>query len=330
MRYVEINKLQEGMIVAKDITDIFDRILIVKNTELTSHLINKLKLFKLFGIYIEDEWSSDIFVDPVVDDELSNETILALQNIDLDKIHICAAKIVENILNSDELFCDIETLKEYDEDTFEHSLNVAINAVTMGIGLGYNFYRLKNLAMGSILHDIGKQGVPIEIINKCTKLTSEEYDIVKNHPTYGYELLCKNVTTYSATRQIVYQHHENWDGGGYPRGLKGREIYTLAMIVHICDVFDSLVSKRPYKEGFSFRKTIELLEEGRGTMFDPDLLDYFFKYVPIYHKGTCVRLSNGEEALIYKNNRGNMLRPIVKLRNGKILNLKESEIEIIS
>ena len=94
--------------------------------------------------------------------------------------------------------------------------------------MGYNYYRLKNLAVGSLLHDIGKQLVPIDIINKNGRLTDAEMDVVREHPNYGYKILSKDINTYSATREIVHQHHENWDGSGYPRGLKENEIYVSA------------------------------------------------------------------------------------------------------
>jgi len=196
--------------------------------------------------------------------------------------------------------------------------------------MGYNYYRLKNLAVGALLHDIGKQLVPIEIITKNGRLTNEEMKVVREHPNYGYQLLTKDINTHSATREIVHQHHENWDGSGYPRGLKEDAIYELAMVTHVCDVFDALISKRSYKSAFTYQKAIDILKDGIGTMYRPDMVDLFFQYVPVYHKGSQVTLDNGDEALIYKNNRGDMLRPMVKLRNGTIIDLRYSPLQIVS
>ena len=330
MRYVSLDDVKEDMILSQDIKDDMDRVLIVKGATLTKHKIEKLRDFDIAGIYVEDEWSADIFITPVVSEQLAKSTIQALQQMDFEEIQSCAGEIVDVLMSSEDYMHDISAIRAYDENTYEHCLGVAIKAVTMGIGLGYNFYRLKSLAVGAMLHDIGKTQLPIEIINKEGRLTEEELKLVKTHPTKGYRLLKKNILIYSATRQIVHQHHENWDGSGYPRGLKEEKIYELAMVTHICDVYEALISKRSYKTPFSVKKAVDILCEGRGTMYNPELLDSFFRFVPIYHKGSEVELSNHTKALVFKNNRGDMLRPIVKLKDGSHLDLRDSECTIIS
>lgn len=330
MRYISLENITDDMILAQNIKDEFGRVLITKGARLSRQKRKKLKNFDVSGVYIDDEWSADIFIEPVVDEVLAKDTIKALKEMNMDAVSNCAAEIVDKLMGADDYIHDMETIKAYDENTFEHCINVAITAVTLGIGLGYNYYRLKNLAVGSLLHDIGKQLVPIDIINKKGRLTDEEMAVVREHPSYGYKILSKDINTYSSTREIVHQHHENWDGSGYPRGLKEDEIYELAMVTHVCDVFDALISKRSYKEAFSYHTAIEILKEGSETMFRPELVEAFFRYVPVYHKGSEVTLTNGDEALVYKNNRGDMLEPIIKLRNGTILDLRHSQLEIVS
>ncbi len=330
MRYVSLEKITDEMILAQNIKDVYGRVLITKGAKLSISKRKKLKNFEITGVYIDDEWSADIFIEPVVEEKLMNSSIKALKEMNLDEIENCACEIIDKLMGADDYIHDMETIKAYDENTFEHCLNVAISAVTLGIGLGYNFYRLKNLAVGSMMHDIGKQLVPIEIINKKGKLTDAEMDEVKMHPTYGYSILSKEINVYSSTREIVHQHHENWNGSGYPRGLKENEIYELAMVTHICDVYDALISKRSYKDAFKIKTAIDIVQEGDGTMFSPDLMKSFFKYVPIYHKGTEVELSNGERALVYKNNRGSMLQPTVKLITGDLIDLRKSDLTIVS
>ena len=330
MRYVSLENLSEDMKLAQDIQDNLGRVLVAQGSPLTKHKIEKLRAFDISGIYVEDEWSADIFIAPVVTEQLAKSTIQALQEMDLEKIQTCAEEIVEALMNAEDYMHDMEMIKAYDEDTFEHCLNVAIKAVTMGIGLGYNFYRAKSLAVGAMLHDIGKTQIPIEILNKEGSLTDEEMDLVRTHPAEGYKLLTRDIFIYSATRQIVHQHHENWDGSGYPRGIKGDQIYELAMVTHICDVYDALISKRSYKNPFPIKLAVDILCENRGVMYNPELLDSFFRYVPIYHKGSEVELSDHRKALVFKNNRGDMLRPIVKLKNGSMIDLRNSEYTIIS
>ena len=330
MRYVSLENITDDMVLAQNIKDEFGRVLLTKGSKLSPLKREKLRNFDVYGVYIDDAWSADIFIEPVVDETLAKNTVNALKEMNLDAVSDCAVEIVDKLMGADDYIHDVETIKEYDENTFEHCMNVAITAVTLGIGLGYNYYRLKNLAVGSLLHDIGKQLVPIDIITKKGRLTDAEMAVVREHPTYGYNMLTKEINAFSSTREIVHQHHENWDGSGYPRGLKGDDIYELAMLTHVCDVFDALISKRSYKEAFSYHTAIEILKDGSDTMFRPEMVEAFFKYVPVYHKGSQVKLTNGEEALVYKNNRGDMLEPIIKLRNGTLLDLRHSSLEIVS
>lgn len=330
MRYISIENITDDMVLAQNIKDEFGRVLITKGAKLSKQKKKKLENFDIAGVYIDDEWSADIFIEPVVDETLAKKSIKALKEMNLDAVSNCAAEIVDKLMGADDYIHDMETIKAYDENTFEHCINVAITAVTMGIGLGYNYYRLKNLAVGSLMHDIGKQLVPVDIITKKGRLTDAEMQVVKEHPTYGYNILSKEINAYSSTREIVHQHHENWDGSGYPRGLKGEEIYELAMVTHVCDVFDALISKRSYKEAFTYHTAIEILKEGTDTMFQPEFVEAFFKYVPVYHKGSEVQLTNGDTALVYKNNRGDMLEPIIKLRDGTFVDLRQSQLEIVS
>ena len=330
MRYISLENITNDMVLAQNIKDEFGRVLITKGAKLSKQKKKKLENFDIAGVYIDDEWSADIFIEPVVDETLAKKSIKALKEMNLDAVSNCAAEIVDKLMGADDYIHDMETIKAYDENTFEHCINVAITAVTMGIGLGYNYYRLKNLAVGSLMHDIGKQLVPVDIINKKGRLTDAEMQVVKEHPTYGYNILSKEINAYSSTREIVHQHHENWDGSGYPRGLKGEEIYELAMVTHVCDVFDALISKRSYKEAFTYHTAIEILKEGTDTMFQPEFVEAFFKYVPVYHKGSEVQLTNGDTALVYKNNRGDMLEPIIKLRDGTFVDLRQSQLEIVS
>ena len=330
MRYLSLENLSEDMVIAQNIKDEFGRVLITQGSKITEQKKKKLENFGIAGVYIDDAWSADIFIQPTIDETLAKNSMKALQEMNLDAVGDCAVQIVDKLMSADDYMHDMETIKAYDENTFEHCINVAIASVTLGIGLGYNYYRLKNLAVGSLLHDVGKQLVPIDIINKNGRLTDAEMAVVREHPNYGYQMLSRDINTYSSTREIVHQHHENWDGSGYPRGLKEDEIYELAMVAHICDVYDALISKRSYKSAFTFQTTIDIIKDGTDKMFRPDMVDAFFRFVPVYHKGSEVVLSNGEHALIYRNNRGNMLKPVVKLKDGTIIDLLLSDLEIIS
>lgn len=326
MRYINIDSFNKNsMTLAKDIIDTQGHILVSKSSDLTEERIHRLIELGITSIYINDSWSKDLLINPSISQELINKSMNSLSNMDIDSIKQCSSELVDNLLESTSKMYDIATLREYDEYTLQHCINVAIYAITLGIGLGIEYSRLKKLASGALLHDIGKGSISINIINKAGKLTPDEIDIIKKHPQIGYNLLKDNMMISSSERAIIYQHHENYDGSGYPRGLKNDEIYELAMITHVCDVYDALISKRSYKKALKYSEAIDIMKSYRGTLFNPEILDAFFKYVPIYYQGTTVILNNEEEALVVKNNRGNVLQPVIKLKNNKIIDLSKQE-----
>ncbi len=143
---------------------------------------------------------------------------------------------------------------------------------------------IESVTQASPLHDIGKVGIPDSILLKPGKLTPEEFEVMKNHTTIGYQTLFSIDKKDSGSAfikvglEITLCHHEKWDGSGYPRGLKGEEIPISARIMALSDVYDALRSKRVYKEGYSHEKSMEIISEGRGSHFDPLLIDVFVKY----------------------------------------------------
>lgn len=234
MRYISTGELKKGDKIAKNIFDKNGALLLCNGATISGEgVVKRLLNNGIYGVYINDEWSADIFVESTVDDVTINKTMRALEDYDIDTVVECAFDIVDKLCTSSDLMNDVACIKDYDNDTHMHCINVAIASVTLGIGLGYNYERLKNLSAGALLHDIGKVKIPIEILNKQGKLTDDEMDIMNRHPEYGYNIVRKNISTSSPTREIVHQHHENWDGTGYPRGLAGAKIYQPASVVHV-------------------------------------------------------------------------------------------------
>lgn len=332
MKFVNIDNVEDGTVLARNVFSDNNRdLLLIAGTTLTQTKIERLKKIGICGIFVEDTWSEDIVIKETVSSSLIQTSLASLSDFNVDKICECASAIVDSLISSESYTHDLASIRSHDEYTYEHCVNVAIHSVTMGIGMGYEHERLLNLAVGAMLHDLGKNAVPEEILNKKSKLSKQEFEIIKKHPEAGYQLLKDKHDISSSSRAIVYEHHENWDGSGYPRGLAGSQIYELAMVVHICDIYDALISKRAYKQEFPVHEVIKLLREGADRQYTSEILSAFFKYVPVYYKGTEVELSSGDLALVYENNRGDMLHPKVKLRNGSILDLrKESIISITS
>ncbi|MBU0994707.1 MAG: two-component system response regulator [Proteobacteria bacterium] len=168
-----------------------------------------------------------------------------------------------------------------DEETGLHIKRISAYCRLMGIHLGFSTEENENFAIASTMHDIGKIGIPDHLITKPEKLSEEEWVIMKTHTTIGEELLSGSSSEIlQAAAIIAHTHHEKWDGTGYPRRLKGEEIPLPGRIVCICDMFDNLVSKRPYKDSWSIEDSLKEIKKESGTCFDPKLADIFGKLGP--------------------------------------------------
>lgn len=165
-----------------------------------------------------------------------------------------------------------------DQETGMHTRRISELSQHLGMLAGLPQEECEILRKSSPLHDVGKIGIPDKILLKAGKLEAEEFEIMKQHTSIGAAILSDSglYPLLSAGAIIASQHHEKWDGSGYPAGLKGESIHVFARIVSIVDVFDALSSDRPYKKAFTLEKTVSIMEQGRGNFFDPALLDRFF------------------------------------------------------
>jgi HD-GYP domain-containing protein (c-di-GMP phosphodiesterase class II) len=163
-----------------------------------------------------------------------------------------------------------------DRETEGHTQRVAEMTVQLAKALGLSDVEIINARRGALLHDMGKLGIPDEILHKPGKLTEEEWDIMKKHPTYAYEMLSP-IAFLRPALEIPYCHHEKWDGTGYPRGLKGRDIPIAARIFSVADVWDALRSDRPYRKAWTDDKVLKYIEEHTGDYFDPKVVEAFLQ-----------------------------------------------------
>jgi putative nucleotidyltransferase with HDIG domain len=156
--------------------------------------------------------------------------------------------------------------------TAGHSERVAELAVKIAQAMNWSKERLEPLFRGGLLHDIGKIGIPMVILDKPGKLSDEEYGTIKTHPALGGKIL-EPIQVYKNILPLVVQHHERFDGKGYPDGLAGEEIDIGARILCVADVYDALISQRPYREGWVKENVLSFMRDNRGTMFDPSVVD---------------------------------------------------------
>lgn len=334
MLFVPIEQLTPGMKLARDInlfgTSRTLSVLLRSGQTLTGIFISKLKYCNIPGAYVESDFTNDIQVHDAIDEKLKIEALSDIKQIFFDfrnnhtivdknymrGLENIARKLVEDVACNADFLIDMIELKGYDDYTYFHSLNVAILSIAIGISLELDEFRLYEIALSGLLHDIGKIAIPINIINKPSALTTEEYEIVKEHPINAANHLNYKNAVSSNVYYAVISHHEKYDGTGYPYGLEGSNIHLYGRILAVADVYDALTSNRPYRKPCFPNEAIEFIMGNSGVHFDPDVVRAFLKRVAPYPIGTCVRLSNGCIGVVVKNTYHQPLRPVVRLING--------------
>ena len=184
-----------------------------------------------------------------------------------------------------------------DSDTDAHNYRVTIMAVNLAEAFGLTAREMRSLIKGAFLHDVGKIGIPDSILHKPGKLDTDEYSEMKTHVDKGLEIIGRSRWLRDAV-DVVGGHHEKIDGSGYPNGRSGTETPVSARIFAIADVFDALTSRRPYKEPLSYEDTLAILEKGRGTHFDSELLDLFEKIAPGFYERLAGREDSQLKAML--------------------------------
>jgi len=322
MRYVKAEHLEKGMILVYTLYDNNEKILLKANRKLTQNYINRIQQMDIMGLYVFED--DEIYEHtPTVSEQTRLKAIKSLKRLNIDDCIYIANNIVEEIRESESMIVETVNLSTYDNYTYTHSVNVDILAVILGVACGLRDDELRKLSQAALLHDVGKTCVPIEILNKPGKLTEEEFAEVKKHPQYGYNMLKDNYDVSSVTRNAILSHHENEDGSGYPRSLTSEHIHLFAKIIHIADVYDALTTKRVYKDAMNPADALEYLMGNAERMFDKELVTIFMDYIAPYPLGVQVELSTGQTALVVKNNRKMLSRPIVRLDGGALIDLME-------
>jgi HD-GYP domain-containing protein (c-di-GMP phosphodiesterase class II) len=251
-------------------------------------------------------------------------------SVDGKKIKEMVEKLLENILRSDFIIANLSDIRSIDDYTYSHSVNVCILSLITGIALGIKGESLRELGVGALLHDIGKIMIDEQILQKPTNLTINEFDEVKKHTVYGYEILKNSSDVNSTAHIIALSHHERKDGSGYPYSLKNNDIPVPARIVAISDVYDALTTNRIYRKKMLPHEVVDYMCSLSNKHFDKTVLDAFISHIANYPVGTAVKLNSGEKGLVAKYNKNFPNRPVVRIvidENGKML-VKPKEIDL--
>jgi len=337
MRRIHVDKLKEGMVISKPIYSSSGIILLSEGVELTDRYIEKIIGTGLQHIYIKDELSSGISDDLLVTEETKIETKKVLQD-SMKKIKTGSFKssgdvlkkvevLIEEVLKSPRVMVSVQEIRSRSDYSLMHAVNVCVISCLLGKKLNYNEVQLKHLALGALLHDLGKVNLKMDCTRYRTDYIELEYEIYKQHPDEGYEMIQEIPDTSLISANIARQHHENYDGSGFPLGLKGEAIHIFARIVAIANEYDNLLFNLPFGTTMKHYEIIECIIAKSYTNFDPNIVKIFASSISPYPLGSGVELSNKQVGIVSKLNESFPTRPFVRIIDETTLKVIE-EIDL--
>lgn len=345
LRIIPTHMAKPGMRLGRAIYDPQGRLVIAAGVTLQPRLLSLLERQGFSAVYVADEFG-DVDVPELVSLETKQEVMRCVRDfVQLESMHAerlslasgpgylglqqqsgfmiskarheislnvmkVAEMLVNDIMSQKEVIIGLVDIKSLHDYSFGHSVQVAMNSLVTARIMGFNNKELRDLGGGALLHDIGKTAIPNSIWAKPGDLTIEEFTRVRDHPQAGFETLRKTDLGLMAAH-IAYQHHERWDGSGYPRRLSGGNILKHARICAVCDVFDAMTSDRPYKKAAHPLEGLAFIAENAGILFDPEVVEAFSKIVAPFPVATSVILSTGETAIVRRLNPRALDRPVV-------------------
>jgi putative nucleotidyltransferase with HDIG domain len=227
------------------------------------------------------------------------------------EIEMAAEKVVASILRNPDALLSLSQIKGYDEYTYVHSVNVGVLLTSVANAMQYNKSNLLEIGIGGLLHDIGKMRIPEHILNKAGKYTDDEYSVMKRHPQLGVDILRSSRTISDLSRLIVIEHHERFNGKGYPRGITGGQISEVGVMAAVADVYDAMTTDRVYRPAWTPQKALAMIFKECDVDFPRRIVEFFTRHIGIYPVGSFVRLGTGELGIVVRVDKGKILAPDV-------------------
>ena len=336
-RLVRTRQLKEGMKIDQSVVDGAGRNLVQKGSILDNYVIESLLRMGIMMVYIQTGEESDDDIEKSISPQ-ARKQIERLRTDDRSKVELSNSvktRVAEGIqyiyanagsdqladTTNDAIAIDINALKTSDEYTFKHSVDVATMSMILAKQQGLSQKQIYEIGVAGLLHDIGKTKIPLEILNKPGKLTDEEFAVMKQHPVFGYHMINDKNEFSNEISLAILQHHEKMNSHGYPLGFPSDKITSYAKILTVTDIYDALVTERPYKSAFSQRDAVEMIMSMTEEL-DITAMKSFLESIILYPVDSIVELSNGERARVVKNNAHYILRPtVVGIKSGIVYDL---------
>ncbi|KUO73050.1 MAG: hypothetical protein APF77_20475 [Clostridia bacterium BRH_c25] len=342
-KYVHIYQCKQGYVLADDIYDDCGILIVPKDTVLNEHAIRRLKSFRIRQLSVyefqeaEDSEKGGSPLDEFKKDYRENLNVMkqvlgdlaAGRKPDYGKVEYISNSIYSKISCISNIIECMNEVKNIDEYTYSHSINVSVYALLIARWLGLQEEEIRNVVTTGILHDIGKSKIPGEILNKKGPLLPEEYEQIKNHTSIGYQLSEDIPQLTDGIREGILMHHEREDGQGYPFSIKGNDINLYAKIISVADVYDALTSERVYKRRITPFDTFGELARVGYDHFDAKILMTFLSKISCYYTGSTVKMNNGETGKVIYIAPQSISTPIVSV-NGRYIDLsRDRKLKIV-
>lgn len=331
MRKVQINMVKPGDKLAKPVFQDNGNVLLGEGVELNERFIQRLVSLGIDFLFIHDAMTADLEPEDTIRDETRKKAVDEIYKTlnmfkdpnamkgrtiapDLGRTfrHVFG-DILQDLYTRPNILVNLTSIHSVDAYMYQHSFNVAVLAGIMGVAKGFNRNQLEELGTGALLFDIGMTKIPPKLLTKTGAFTEDERKIIENHPKEGFDILRKYHDISIVSAHCALQHHERYDGSGYPRKLKGDDIHLYGQIVGLADTYDALTSPRPYRKRYTPSEAIEFLFAAGGTFFDFELIKLFCKHICIYPVSTTLRLSTGQIGVVSENNELALHRPRVRI-----------------
>ncbi|MDI3281403.1 MAG: HD-GYP domain-containing protein [Bacillota bacterium] len=328
MYRVKLADLVPGMVVAREVTAPDGRLLLNVGAVIKARFIPKLEYLGVREVWVE----GDPFLPPPLPqppavrrvrgpEEVFQDAVQAISEVftdlrcgralELPRVRRTAEAIVKQVLAQQHVLSCLGQIRDYDDYTFAHSVQVCLFAIALGRSLGYGFDDLVELGTGALLHDVGKTQIPLSLLNKPGYYNEKEYRAVKHHAAYGERILRRTEGVGVNIIRMAAEHHEWYNGAGYFRGLRGLEIHEFGRIGAIVDVYDAMTTDRSYRHRLLPHLAVEYLVGLAGSHFDPGLTRLFVQTVAIFPLDATVELTTGEIGRIIDVQKDLPTRPVV-------------------